>query len=155
MVKSRSCQDHGVIVGPLRGVAPPRPGSVPVVAPRRITDDALWKALPHDESKVHLRGGEMKGRNQVQTRTYDREGMVNYWPSSLLFSYLQSTFNRLKQGPEHKFRTIFSINVKFLGCSNSVLHIYPSHVRTHSSIVMTPRHLPLFPLITHNRGRLY
>lgn len=65
VVKGRSCQDHGVVIGPLRGVAPPRPGSVPVVAPRRITDDALWKALPHDESKVHLRGGEMKGRNRA------------------------------------------------------------------------------------------
>lgn len=76
VVKSRSCQDHGVVIGPLRGVAPPRPGSVPVVAPRWITDDTLWKALPHDESKVHLRGGEIKDRNQanqVQGRTYDRK----------------------------------------------------------------------------------
>lgn len=29
-------------------------GSVPVVAPRRVADDALRKALPHNKSKVHL-----------------------------------------------------------------------------------------------------
>lgn len=74
MVKSGSCQDHGVVVGPLRGVAPPRPGSVPVVAPRWVADDTLRKALPHDESKVHLCGGEeMNDRNtanQVQRWIY-------------------------------------------------------------------------------------
>lgn len=76
MVKSRSCQDHGVVIGPLRGVAPPRPGSVPVVAPRWITNNTLWKALPHNKSKVHLRGGEMKDgnhANQIQRWTYDRK----------------------------------------------------------------------------------
>lgn len=72
VVKSRSCQDHGVVICPLRGVAPPRPGRVPVMAPRWITDDALWKTLPYDESKVHLHGGEMKDghqANRLQRRT--------------------------------------------------------------------------------------
>lgn len=54
VVESCSCQDHGVVIGPLGGVAPPRPGRVPVVAPRWITNDTLRKALPHNESKVHL-----------------------------------------------------------------------------------------------------
>lgn len=35
------------------------------MAPRWITHDALWKALPHNESKVHLRGRKTKDRNQV------------------------------------------------------------------------------------------
>lgn len=48
-------QDHGVVVGPLGGVAPAGPGLVPVVAPGRVAHDPLGKTLPHGEGEIHLR----------------------------------------------------------------------------------------------------
>lgn len=60
VVESCPRQDHGVVIGPFRGVAPAGPGTVPVVAPCGIADDALRKALPHRKGKIHLREQKVK-----------------------------------------------------------------------------------------------
>lgn len=54
VIESRPREDHGVVIGPLRGVAPAGSGTIPVVAPCWITNDTLWKALPHNKGKIHL-----------------------------------------------------------------------------------------------------
>lgn len=54
VVESRPCEDHGVVIGPFRCVAPAGSGTIPVVAPCWITNDTLWKALPHNKGKIHL-----------------------------------------------------------------------------------------------------
>lgn len=66
MVERCPRQDHGVVVGPLGGVAPAGPGAVPVVASGWITHDTLWKVLPHQEGKIHL-GGRGRGEEGRQS----------------------------------------------------------------------------------------
>ena len=68
MEESCSCEDHGVVVGPLGGVAPSGPGAVPVVAPRRVTYDTLGKTLPHDKGKIHLWGGQGGEEGRAEER---------------------------------------------------------------------------------------
>lgn len=60
MVESCPRKDHGVVIGPFGGVSPAGPGTVPVVAPRWKTDDALRKALPYNEGKIHLMEHKVK-----------------------------------------------------------------------------------------------
>lgn len=54
MIDGGPRQHHGVVVGPFRGVAPPLLAAVPEMAARWITNNAVWKTLPHGEGKVHL-----------------------------------------------------------------------------------------------------
>lgn len=54
MVEGSTSKNHRVVIGPFRRVAPAGSRRVPVVAPCWVTDDALWKTLPHNKSKVHL-----------------------------------------------------------------------------------------------------
>lgn len=54
VVESCSCKDHGVVIGPLGGVAPARSGTVPVVTPCWITDNTLREILPYKKGKIHL-----------------------------------------------------------------------------------------------------
>lgn len=54
VVKSCSCKDHGVLIGPLGSVAPAWSGTIPVVAPCWITNNTVRKTLPYSEGKVHL-----------------------------------------------------------------------------------------------------
>lgn len=54
VVEGSASENHGVVIGPFGGVAPAGSGSVPVVAPCWVTNNALWKTLPHDKSKIHL-----------------------------------------------------------------------------------------------------
>lgn len=53
-------QHHGVVVCPLRRVAPPLFAAVPEVAAGWIANNAIWETLPHYEGKVHLSGEERK-----------------------------------------------------------------------------------------------
>lgn len=71
VVESCPRQDHGVVISPFRGVAPAGPGTVPVVAPCGIADDALGKALPHGKGKIHLR--EQKVKNEVRGKKEEEE----------------------------------------------------------------------------------
>ena len=71
MVESCPRQDHGVVIGPFRGVAPAGPGTVPVVAPCGIADDALRKALPHGKGEIHL--GERKVKTEVRGENGDKK----------------------------------------------------------------------------------
>lgn len=147
MVKSRSCQDHGVVVCPLRGVAPPRPGRVPVMAPRWITNDTLWKTLPYDKSKVHLRGGEMKDRhqaNRLQRRTDKKQDGKGEKKEGTVGKGLE----------KKKFCFNFCVNVcwrnaKVSWILHSVLHMYPSHICIHSSILCQRWRLNIYPLSPH------
>lgn len=61
VVEGGSCQDHRVLIGPFRRVAPGVLQGVPEVASRRIADDAIWKTLPHQEGKIHLKHKEDSG----------------------------------------------------------------------------------------------
>lgn len=54
MVDGGSCQHHGVVVGPLGGVAPALLVAVPEMAAGRVAHDPLGETLPHGEGKVHL-----------------------------------------------------------------------------------------------------
>lgn len=60
VVESGARKDHGVFIGPFGGVAPAGPGTVPVVAPRWITNDTLRKALPYNKGKIHLWAHKVK-----------------------------------------------------------------------------------------------
>lgn len=64
MIDGGPRQHHGVVVGPFRGVAPPLLAAVPEMAARWITNNAVWKTLPHGEGKVHL-DPEQTGRQIV------------------------------------------------------------------------------------------
>lgn len=68
VVKSRPCEDHGVVIGPFRCVAPAGSGTVPVVAPCWITNDTLWKALPHNKGKIHLWENKVKAEARGDKR---------------------------------------------------------------------------------------
>lgn len=54
VVDGGSSQHHGVVVGPLGGVAPALLIAVPEVAAGRVAHDPLRETLPHGEGKVHL-----------------------------------------------------------------------------------------------------
>lgn len=73
VVESCPRQDHGVVVGPFGGVAPAGSGAVPVVAPRRITNDTLRKTLPHDEGEIHL--WEQRGQKEEEKRRGGEDGV--------------------------------------------------------------------------------
>lgn len=62
VVEGSSSQNDGVVVGPFRGVTPGVLQRVPEVAPRRVSHDPLGEAPPHQEGKVHLRGGKIETR---------------------------------------------------------------------------------------------
>lgn len=62
VIKSCSCKDHGVLIGPLGSVAPAWSGTIPVVAPCWITNNTLWKTSPYSEGKIHL--VKQKGRKE-------------------------------------------------------------------------------------------
>lgn len=54
VVDGSSSQHHGVVVGPLGGVAPALLVAVPEVAAGRVAHNPLGETLPHGEGKVHL-----------------------------------------------------------------------------------------------------
>lgn len=54
VVDGSSGQHHGVVVGPLGGVAPALLVAVPEVAAGRVAHNPLGETLPHGEGKVHL-----------------------------------------------------------------------------------------------------
>lgn len=54
VVEGGPSQDDGVVVGPLRGVAPGALQRIPEVAPGRVAHDPLRETPPHQEGKVHL-----------------------------------------------------------------------------------------------------
>ena len=59
MVKSCTGEHHGVVIGPLRGVAPVCPALVPEVVPGRVANQACREVSPHREGKVHLQMGNV------------------------------------------------------------------------------------------------
>lgn len=54
MIKRRSGEDDGVLVGPFRGVAPGFFYRVPEMASGRVANNPLWETPPHVESKIDL-----------------------------------------------------------------------------------------------------
>ena len=67
MVEGGSGQDDGVVVGPLRGVAPGALQGVPEVAPGRVAHDPLGETPPNQEGKVHLQAQTWNTRVVVAT----------------------------------------------------------------------------------------
>lgn len=55
VVESSSSQHHGVVIGPLGGVAPALLVRVPEMAPCGVSHDPLWETLPNRKGKIHLR----------------------------------------------------------------------------------------------------
>lgn len=72
VVEGSSSQNDGVVVGPFRGVTPGVLQRVPEVAPRRVSHNPLGEALPHQEGKVHLRGGKKSKRDDFLLKSVFR-----------------------------------------------------------------------------------
>lgn len=54
MIDGSSSQHHGVVVGPFGGVAPTLLVAIPEVTASWVPNDAIRKASPHGECKLHL-----------------------------------------------------------------------------------------------------
>lgn len=54
VVEGSPGQNYWIVIGPFGGVAPSVLQGIPKVTPRRIPDDPIREAPPHQEGKVHL-----------------------------------------------------------------------------------------------------
>ena len=82
MIDGSPSQHHGVIIGPFGSVAPPLLVAVPEVAAGRVSDDAVWKTLPHCEGKVDLDPNqrEKRKKREPKKRVFKRHTAVKmFW----------------------------------------------------------------------------
>ncbi len=62
MIKRRSGEDDGVLVGPFRGIAPGFFYRVPEMASGRVANNPLGETSPHMESKIDLEVSDYRGK---------------------------------------------------------------------------------------------
>ena len=91
-------QDHGVLIGPARGVCPGLLLVVPVVGARGEAGDAVGIVAPHGEGEVDLVGGQ----GDVGVQRQDGVGDDLKWSKSIITKsayfirmYVQRSSNRL------------------------------------------------------------